>query len=237
MTAGFSLRKIKTPTCLGQRLKKARKRLGLDLLEVELSTKIRTKYLEALEADDYNSLPADAYTKGFISRYARLLKMDEDKVLDDFLQQRSLIISSKNDYLCPSKSFREIGFIVTPKLFMPIIITLFVASLFAYLAFQINGFAAAPELAVSNPVNNSVLDQEKIEINGTTSQQAEVSVNQQKIQVSFDGTFATDYKLLPGINVIQITSRNKANKEKSLTYTVEYKSESAQANSDVVTAQ
>lgn len=237
MTAGFSLRKIKTPATLGQKLKRARKRLKLELPEIELSTKIRTKYLKALEADDYNVLPADAYTKGFIIRYAKFLKLDENKALEDYLKQRSLVHSVKNDYLNPNKSFKEVNMIITPKIFAPIFISIVVISLFVYLAFQINGFAAAPELMISSPDNNSILDKENIEVKGTTSQQAEVYVNEQKIQVAGDGTFVTDYKLLSGINVIQVKSVNKANKEKSITYTVEYKAVSAQANSDAVSAQ
>lgn len=228
MTAGFSLRKIKSPTTLGQKFKKTRKRLKLTIVEVELATKIRSKYLEALECDDFTSLPADAYTKGFVIRYARYLKMNEDKALEEYLQHKSQYQDS-DGVLRPNKSFREVGFIITPKLFAPVGIGMVVVSLFAYLAFQIYGFAAAPELVIASPNNNSVLDHENIEIKGTTNQQAEVYVNEQKIQVSSDGTFATEYKLLPGINVIQIKSRNKAEKEKSLTYTVEYKAGTARA--------
>lgn len=226
MTAGFSLRKIKTPVTLGQKFKKARKRLKLDITEAELATKIRSKYIQALEADDFLSLPADAYTKGFVMRYAKFLGMDEEKSLEEYLRHKSQYQDS-DDVLSPAKSFKEVRFIVTPKLFAPISIALIVISLFSYLAFQIYGFAAAPDLSISSPSNNSVLDKENIQVKGTTSQQAEVYVNEQKIQVSSDGTFATEYKLLPGINVIQVKSRNKAEKEKSLTYTVEYKSGTA----------
>ena len=229
MTAGFSLRKIKSPVILGQKLKKARKKLKVDITEAELATKIRSKYLLALEADDFLSLPADAYTKGFVMRYAKFLGMDEDKALEEYLKHKSQY-QDGDDILSPSKSYHEVKFIVTPKLFAPIGIAVIVISLFAYLAFQINGFAAAPELSVLTPNNNSVLDKENIEVKGTTSQQAAVYINDQQIQVASDGTFATDYKLLPGVNVIQIKSRNKADKEKSLTYTVEYKAGSARAS-------
>jgi hypothetical protein len=95
------------------------------------------------------------------------------------------------------------------------------------LAFQISGFAAAPDLEILFPANNSIVDNEDIEIRGTTSQQANVYINEQKIQVTSEGSFYADYKMLPGINVIQIKSVNKASKEKTITYTLEYKSKSA----------
>ena len=230
MTAGFSLRKIKTPITLGQKLKRARKRLKFEVSEIEIQTKIRSKYIEALENDDFADLPADAYTRGFVTRYAKFLGLDENKSMEEYLRQRSKYRDSDSDYIRPKGNIKEVGFVVTPKLFAPISMGIVVLSLFTYLAFQISGFAAAPELSISSPNNNSVLEVENIEIKGTTNQQADVSVNDQLIQVSSDGTFSADYKLLPGINVIQVKSVNKANKEKSLTYTVEYKSGTAKVD-------
>ncbi len=231
MSAGFSLKKIKTSATLGQRFKKARKKLGIDLIDAEMQTKIRSKHLQALESDDYMNLPADAYTKGFVIRYAKFLSLDETKSLSDYYQLRSRLYENKDDIINPNKSFREVHFIITPKIFTPIALGLLVVGLFSYLAFQIYGFAAAPELSIVSPNNNSIVENENIEIKGTTNQLAEVYINEQKIQVASDGTFNTDYKMMPGINVIQIKSRNKANKEKSLTYTLEYKSQSARAGS------
>ncbi len=227
MTAGFSLRKIKTTITLGQRLKRARKKLKIELVDVELRTKIRSKYIEALENDDYINLPADAYTKGFVIRYAKFLDLNEQKALNDYYKQKSKFHQSKDDIINPNNSYREVKYIITPKLFAPLALGLLVVGLFSYLAFQISGFAAAPDLEILFPANNSIVDNEDIEIRGTTSQQANVYINEQKIQVTSEGSFYADYKMLPGINVIQIKSVNKASKEKTITYTLEYKSKSA----------
>jgi cytoskeletal protein RodZ len=232
MTAGFSLKKIKKPIALGARFKRARKRLGADIFDVEMKTKIRSKYIEALENDDFAVLPADAYTKGFVIRYANFLGLDENRALNDYFKQKSNFHLSNGDILSPNKSYREPGIIITPKIFTPVILVSFIVSMFIYLAVQIYGFAAAPELAISSPTNNSVIENENIEINGNTSKQADVYVNEQKIQVSGDGTFSVNYKMLPGINVISIKSVNKADKEKSLTYTLEYKPQSARAKTE-----
>lgn len=232
MTAGFSLKKIKKPITLGTRFKRARKRLGVEILDVEIKTKIRSKYIEALENDDFAVLPADAYTKGFVIRYANYLGLDESRALNDYFKQKSNFYLSNGDILSPNKSYREPGIIITPKIFTPIVLVSSIVGMFIYLAVQIYGFAAAPELAISSPTNNSVIEREDIEIKGNTSKQADVYVNEQKIQVSGDGTFSVDYKMLPGINVISIKSINKANKEKTLTYTLEYKPQSARAKTD-----
>jgi cytoskeletal protein RodZ len=227
MAAGFSLRKIKQPTTLGTRLKRARKRLKADLLDVEIKTKIRSKYLEALEADDFANLPADAYTKGFVIRYAKFLGISQDKALNDYFKQKSQHHSKQDNIISPHQSFSECGVIITPKIFTPIALILVVVGMFSYLAFQIYGFAAAPELSISYPTNNSVVVKENIEILGNTSQQASVFINNQRVHVSSDGSFSANYKVMPGINVISIKSINRANKEKMVTYTLEYKPQSA----------
>lgn len=231
MTAGFSLRKIKNSVTLGARFKRARKKIKMELIDIEMQIKIRSKYLSALENDDYQNLPADAYAKGFVIRYAKFLGINEQKALNDYFQQKSQFQMHKEDILSPNRSYREYKYIITPKMFTPLAVGLLIVGLFSYLSVQIYGFAAAPELSLNTPNNNSIVESDNIEVRGTTSQQAEVYINEQKIQVNSEGTFATDYKLLPGINVIRVRSVNKANKEKSLTYTVEYKSNTAKANS------
>jgi len=230
--AGFSLKKIKTNPTLGQKMKRLRKKRKISLVDTELETKIRSKFLEALENDDWINLPADAYTKGFVMRYARFLGLSEQESYEQYKKERSFYQQKTNDFMMPKKSVKEYGFVITPKYFIPAIVSLFVIGVFGYIIYQVYGFAAAPDLAVTSPNNNSIIETEDIEIRGITSQNANVLVNEQSISVSSDGKFIADYKLQSGINVIQIKSKNKANKEKTLTYTVEYKPKTAQLPQD-----
>jgi hypothetical protein len=67
---------------IGEVLKGARTRQGLDIGTVEERTKIRTKYLRALEAEDWERLPSPAYAKGFLRTYSNLLGLDADAIVD-----------------------------------------------------------------------------------------------------------------------------------------------------------
>src|SRR3990170_1542714 len=58
---------------LPDRLVAARERKGVDLFRAERDTKIRSRYLAALERGDYRELPGAVYTKGFLRNYAVLL--------------------------------------------------------------------------------------------------------------------------------------------------------------------
>ena len=61
---------------IGRRLREARERKGLTLHDVQVATKIRRKYLEALERGDDAQLPPEVYTRGFIRAYAKLVGLD-----------------------------------------------------------------------------------------------------------------------------------------------------------------
>lgn len=69
---------------IGSALKDARRRIGMDVKEAEERTKIRAKYLRALEAEDWEILPAPAYVRGFLRSYGDLLGLDGELLADRF---------------------------------------------------------------------------------------------------------------------------------------------------------
>ena len=69
---------------IGTSLREARLRQGLDLLDAETATKIRSKYLQALEDEQFDVLPAPTYVKGFLRNYAEYLGLDGQLYVDEF---------------------------------------------------------------------------------------------------------------------------------------------------------
>ena len=69
---------------LGNSLREARVRQGLDFPQAELGTKIRSKYLRALEEEQFDSLPAETYVKGFLRAYAEFLGLDGQLYVDEY---------------------------------------------------------------------------------------------------------------------------------------------------------
>ena len=59
----------------------------MDLYRAERDTKIRARYLGALERGDYKELPGAVYTKGFLRNYALYLGLDPDDVLLQWRQR------------------------------------------------------------------------------------------------------------------------------------------------------
>jgi cytoskeletal protein RodZ len=70
---------------LGEKLQEARQRLGVTLREAAEFTKLRTDYLQAMEANQFESIPlADVYRRGFVKVYARYLRLDDEKAGADY---------------------------------------------------------------------------------------------------------------------------------------------------------
>jgi cytoskeletal protein RodZ len=90
---------------IGNSLREARERQGLGYPEIELSTKIRAKYIRALEEEDFTSIPGDAYIRGFLRTYAEYLGLDGDVYVDEYA---SRFITSWRDELPPRPERRRI---------------------------------------------------------------------------------------------------------------------------------
>ncbi len=69
---------------IGEILKRERTRQRIDIQTVEEQTKIRTKYLRALENEEWEVLPGHPYAKGFLRTYAQFLALDPDALVDEY---------------------------------------------------------------------------------------------------------------------------------------------------------
>jgi cytoskeleton protein RodZ len=69
---------------LGPWLREARQARGLSLKQVEAETRIRIKFLAALEEGNYTDLPAEVYAKGFLRNYALFLGLDPVEALEKY---------------------------------------------------------------------------------------------------------------------------------------------------------
>ena len=69
---------------IGNSLREARERRGVEFAHAELATKIRGKYLRALEEEQFEVLPAQTYVKGFLRTYAEYLGLDGQLYVDEY---------------------------------------------------------------------------------------------------------------------------------------------------------
>jgi cytoskeleton protein RodZ len=72
---------------IGAALQQERERQGLSLEDLEERTKIRTRYLRALENEDWDIIPGPTYVRGFLRTYAEALGLDPEELVDDYREE------------------------------------------------------------------------------------------------------------------------------------------------------
>ena len=84
---------------IGEVLKRTRTRHKIDIRTVEQQTKIRIKYLRALENEEWDVLPGPAYAKGFLRTYAQFLGLDGDALVDEYRRTAEAALDADRAYL------------------------------------------------------------------------------------------------------------------------------------------
>jgi cytoskeleton protein RodZ len=72
---------------IGETLREARMRRRIDMTEVEAATKIRAKYLRALENEEWDLLPGPTFVKTFLRTYAEFLDLDPRLLVEEYRQR------------------------------------------------------------------------------------------------------------------------------------------------------
>ena len=137
---------------LPERLLAARERKGVDLYRAERDTKIRARYLAALERGDYRELPGAVYTKGFLRNYALYLGLDPDEVLLQWRRERGTppepqaVIAVPRPIAAPRR-----GLTFSPSLIVFALLVALVIGFMVWLGFQLLRFSKPPTIDVTNP--------------------------------------------------------------------------------------
>jgi cytoskeletal protein RodZ len=202
---------------VGQQLKARRQALRLSLAQVELDTKIRGKFLTALETGEYKSLPNDIYSRGFVQHYANHLGLDGAFMAAQYVSERGGVerANTKRPQL-----ERGARIVLTRRLLGVFGALAVAAGVLWYLLWQFSALAAAPKLTITSPDADRVLAGAEISVAGSTTPGADVNVNDSPVLTDTDGNFSEKVALQDGINTIRISSKSKLGKSTSVTRNV-----------------
>jgi transcriptional regulator with XRE-family HTH domain len=85
------------PTDIGSTLREARMRARIDISEVESATKIRARYLRAIENEEWELLPGPTYVKSFLRTYAEHLGLDAKLLVEEYkLRHESIVVEHES---------------------------------------------------------------------------------------------------------------------------------------------
>ncbi|MFH1749514.1 MAG: RodZ domain-containing protein [bacterium] len=217
----FTTKKIVNRLTLGEELRKARLKVELSLEQAEHITKIKQKYLEALENNDYTSLPSSTYIKCFIRTYARVLNLPVSELLSQYRQEGEFESSKFESNFSPKKDLQKPIFVLTPTKIASFIVGLVIVVFGSYLWFQVSGFAAAPEIKLTNPDSSKTeITASSIKLTGKTDAGSNLFLNQQAVGIDTMGEFEVEIRLKEGVNLLELISENKLGKQTKKTITV-----------------
>jgi transcriptional regulator with XRE-family HTH domain len=221
MAAGFRTRRVKTEgLSIGDRLKRARTRQKLSIGDVEEATKIRAKFLLALESDSWEQIPSEVYGRGYLEAYTEFLKIDSAAVMRDYDKLRGVFARHCQDgkvELVPTSTLKTPRVILTPRLALSTVLVIATLGVGAALMGQVRQYASAPYLELLSPAHAQgesdpglIVTTESLKVTGRTVLGAVVRVNGSLAQVSEDGTFEYLLSVQKGVNavVVEATSPN-----------------------------
>src|SRR3954453_20021637 len=123
---------------LSERLHSARKRKGVDLYQAERETKIRARYLGALERGEYAELPGDVYTKGFLRNYALYLGLDVEEVVGQWRRERGTAPAPKTVLTVPRPIAQpRAGLHFSPGIVIAALLTVLIVGIGFWLGIQV----------------------------------------------------------------------------------------------------
>lgn len=205
---------------VGQILKEERERKFYTLDEIEKITKIRKELLQALEEGQYDKLPPPTFTGGFIKNYGKFLGLNTEKLLAIFRREFSENRNPPRILESFSNPVDDRRFRLTPsKVLISVVLTLIII-FFAYLWLEYRFLVGEPFLEVNQPPDQFNTTTAEITVSGRADPEAEVSINEQEIQIDLNGRFSQSIKLSDNINNITIAATSKSGKKTQLQRTV-----------------
>lgn len=201
-------------TTVGEILHNARVAKKYTVEQVEQATRIRAKFIIAIEKNDFTIVPPGTFARGFIKNYASFLELPVEETLAFYRRQ---VNEPKEPAKKPERQEVNLrGFSLTPAIFTRLAVALVLVLFFGYLIFSYINFAGAPQLSVDTPANNTVISKNQVEVKGKTDPEATLTINSEPVNVSLNGAFDVSVSLQPGINTLTVTATNKFKRQSTV---------------------
>ncbi len=198
---------------VGVILKEERLRKGFTLLQVEKSTKIRAKFLEAIETEDYAKIPSFPYLQGFVKNYSTFLGLRTTTMLAILRREYTLKEKEKNKII--EEPLTKTYWQITPNKVIMLVVSILVFMLFSYFITQYIALHAPPPLLLEQPKEDLIVETEQIPVYGKTDADATLTINNEAVLVKDDGKFYKDVTLNVGTNTLVITSTSRVGEKTS----------------------
>lgn len=200
---------------VGTLLKEERLRKNLTLEQVEKATKIRAKFLEAIETDSYKSMPALPYIQGFIKNYSTFLGLRATTILAIFRRQYIQKEKERSSHI--EEPLTGNSWQITPNKVLFVVVIIIVMLICAYFYGQFKSLHAPPPLLLEEPKEDMVSRDDEIAVYGNTDADATLTINNEPVLVKEDGKFYKDIVLSSGLNTLVIEATSRVGEKTTIT--------------------
>lgn len=214
---------------LGEIFRTQREKKNITLEQAAADTRIREKFLRALEDGDYQSLPGAVYTKGFLRNYAEYLDLDTEELIPLYQRERGQPEPPQTRTFKPYRPVVHRSLIFRPVIFLPVILLAGVGLFVGYLYYQFTTFATLPRLEVTDPAGDEFASSGDLVVRGVTVPDGRITVRVYPgpdtfgdIRPGSDGSFATSVALKPGANHVEVEVLDTAGKTNRVSRTIQY---------------
>lgn len=212
---------------LGDALRAQRERMGLTLPQAAEDTRIREKFLRALESGDYQTLPGAVYTTGFLRNYADYLGLDPDEQIARFRAERVTPDAPRS--FEPMRPIMRRNVILTPAVLVPLSVLAAVVLFIGYLSYQLTTFAVPPRIEIGEPAGDALVQSAEYTLRGRTSADARITVRVfpgpetiANVRAAADGSFEARIPLRPGTNHVEVQVLDATGKVAQASRTIRY---------------
>ena len=208
---------------ISESLKKARLAKKLSLEDAEKATKIRIKYLKALEDENWSKIPCQAYIAGFLQSYAKFLKIPAQPLVEAFQKKMDIKEKITGHQITERREIKFTKIYFTPTILIVAFLVIIFLGVLGYIVFQVSGFASAPYLIIKSPSFGAIIEKSPVMVEGKTAPAATLYLNGQLISSDSEGNFQQEVNLKDGENNIVLAAQSRTGKKSEKTLTIIYK--------------
>ncbi len=195
---------------VGTILKHSREKRKISIEELMATTKIPREYIEAIEHDEFERLPSEVATRGFITLYASTVGVAEQSALAVYRRDKNTGERDTTSRL--SRRFFVMGKKRLFSGFLWVLIGGMALGFTLYGLVILHNLRQAPPLTIRIPENQAHVVSPFI-VRGQTLTDAVVEVDGEAVGVTQDGEFAKELDLAPGPHVITVRAKGRNGKE------------------------
>ena len=200
---------------VGEIIKESRLKKKISLDKLERKTKIKKEFIGAIEKGDWDLLPEYPVVLGFVKSISASLSLNEKTTLAVLRRDyppKAISINPKPDI---SKKFT-----LSPRLSFFIGIAFILILIFSYLSYQYIRFISPPLLEITAPLENAVILEREVSVEGKTDTDATVLVNNQSALVNDDGFFQTRIEVNEDTEELEVVAKSRGGKVTTVTHKI-----------------